>query len=319
MNMNEELDGIRKNQDELRKKYEFFKSKKDTLEQKKKILQELKQNLFLLNKEAERANNNAQKTHGFNITDLFYRISHLIDRNRENNQKINTIDKKTIIEISDKIQNIEHEVSQIKEELKEFGNIEEDYHSILGKKEKLILDSNDENTTILLKLSEEWSIIQSDFVKIHEALLAGKTVLTSFKELLASLKAVGEWGKYDTHGERLLVNSEKHHKIERAKIAVNNSQSLFKSFQNKLDQMDTDTRKQLDEEVGHFSTFAEFFYDGFVSDWFAQSKIKASLENAVMTEQKVRRTIRFLEHKLVDIDEIFKDLTNTRFKIIEDA
>jgi len=110
------------------------------------------------------------------------------------------------------------------------------------------------------------------------------------------LKKAKDWGTWDMLGGGLISNMAKHSAIDDANNIAQRSQHLLKSFQKELSDINQFTEIQVN--LSAFSTFADFFFDGFFVDWFVQSKINDSLNSVENTYSNIENIISSLRTNL---------------------
>lgn len=102
-------------------------------------------------------------------------------------------------------------------------------------------------------------------------------------------KSARNWGVVDLLGGGLLVDLIKHSKLSSASNVMNEINYLLGELQRELKDIyiPTDYRMQL----GGFSTFADFFFDGTLADAYMESKIISSLDQ-----------VRTLKNRILELD-----------------
>ena len=70
----------------------------------------------------------------------------------------------------------------------------------------------------------------------------------------------------------MLSTMAKHSKIDSAKQHAHAAQRQLRRFQEEL--VDAGQRLNVSLEIGGFSKFADYFFDGLIADWNVQSKIR---------------------------------------------
>lgn len=115
---------------------------------------------------------------------------------------------------------MEREIADLQHQLAQLGNLASQYQSILDRKEKLILEANDENTKRLLRLSEQLADAQSDLKELDEAINAGNETLDSLEKVISSLKSASNWGTWDLLGGGMIATAIKHSRIDEARMSV---------------------------------------------------------------------------------------------------
>ena len=114
-------------------------------------------------------------------------------------------------------------------------------------------------------------------------------LLPLIDEAEAKFKSARNWGVVDLLGGGLLVDLIKHSKLNSASNVMNEINYLLGQLQRELKDIyiPTDYRMQL----GGFSTFADFFFDGTLADVYMESKIISSLEQ-----------VRTLKNRIIELD-----------------
>ncbi|MCR4742137.1 MAG: hypothetical protein K5866_04610 [Treponema sp.] len=111
----------------------------------------------------------------------------------------------------------------------------------------------------------------------------------------AKFKSARNWGFLDIFGGGLISDLIKHSKLNSASYDMNQVADLLQRLQGQLNGLviPTDYRMQM----GGFSTFGDFVFDGAIFDIYMQSKIMSSLEQ-----------IRKLRDKLIQINSTLSRL-----------
>lgn len=111
--------------------------------------------------------------------------------------------------------------------------------------------------------------------EIQDAKVIINRLLQLINEAEAKFKSARNWGVADILGGGLIVNIVKHSKIDSANNVMNEINNLLSNLQRELKDIyiPTDYRMQL----GVFSTFADFFFDGAIADVYVESKIISNL------------------------------------------
>ena len=130
-------------------------------------------------------------------------------------------------------------------------------------------------------------------VEIREAIEAGERALRSLKEAKNSLSSAKNWGLFDILGGKNISGVMKHVKINDAKSNLNQAKYDLERFSRELS--DVQDLPGLNIDIGNFLTFADFFFDGFVSDIMVQSKIKQAQRNVDDAISRVESMLRSLQ------------------------
>jgi len=125
-------------------------------------------------------------------------------------------------------------------------------------------------------------------VQVSEAINLTNQILGYVEQAERSLSSARNWGFFDVLGGGFITDLIKHSKLNRARDAMDSVNYLMQRLQQVLGsiQLPADYRMQ----IGNFSTFADFFFDGVFADVYMVSKIMQSLDE-----------VRNLKHKLYDL------------------
>jgi len=129
--------------------------------------------------------------------------------------------------------------------------------------------------------------------EIREAISAGERALSSLRAAHNSLDSARGWGFLDMFGGNLITGFVKHSKVSEASRYVDAAKRDMAYFQNEL--RDIQDLQGLDIRIGDFLTFADFFWDGFLSDILVQSKIseaRKKIANAIGRTENVLRNLK---------------------------
>lgn len=112
--------------------------------------------------------------------------------------------------------------------------------------------------------------------QITAARMTIRQVLPLIDQAANKFKSARNWGFLDIFGGGLLVDLIKHSKLNSASYDMNEIARMLQLLQNQLNGLviPTDYRMQM----GGFSTFGDFVFDGAIFDIYMQSKIMSSLE-----------------------------------------
>jgi hypothetical protein len=93
----------------------------------------------------------------------------------------------------------------------------------------------------------------------------------------------------------------KHGHIDDARSYASDVQTLLNRFRTEL--ADVKISSQIIIDIGGFTKFADFFFDGLISDWVVQSRIHESQESVDRVRDQVSSVLRKLE-KMQDNDRM---------------
>ena len=131
--------------------------------------------------------------------------------------------------------------------------------------------------------------------EVREALHAGKQALMSLQEAQRYLNSAGNWGIVDILGGGLITDLIKHSKMNNAQQCMETAKQDLRQFQQELDDVD---EYLPNINVGDFLTFADFFFDGFITDIFVQSRISDSKKQVAEAIFQVESIVNRLKAEL---------------------
>ena len=125
--------------------------------------------------------------------------------------------------------------------------------------------------------------------EINEAIMAGERALAALKKAETDLGTARIAGVVDIIGGGFLTNLFKHSKLDDARRDIENAKYELQAFSSELDDM-----PGLTIDVDGFLTFADFFFDGLIADFFVQTKINESRSQVAEAIRRVEDIIRRL-------------------------
>lgn len=171
---------------------------------------------------------------------------------------------------------IEESKRQIEHQLSELVNIENQYENLLLEKEKLVKTSQSPMAKKVLEMSEQEGILQSKMRELDEAIIAGEDVSQLLDEALLALKKAQSWGNIDIFAKGgFITDMVKHQHIDHAEEVIRKAQASIRSFQKEL--LDVNKTTNIEINISGMLKFADFFFDGFISDFMVQGKINNAL------------------------------------------
>ena len=129
--------------------------------------------------------------------------------------------------------------------------------------------------------------------EMREAIQAGENALYSLQAAREELQKAGNWGIVDLLGGGLITSLIKHSKMDNASHLMENAKYDLKRFQKELRDVTVNTNLSID--CSDFLTFADFFWDGIITDWLVQSKIndaKSQVDEAIAQVEQILRGLK---------------------------
>ena len=107
--------------------------------------------------------------------------------------------------------------------------------------------------------------------EIFEAITAADEALEKLYEAKNSLTSARNWGIFDMVGGGLVATAIKRKKMSNAQKIMNNAKQALEKFEDEID--DIDDIIELNFDMSDFVSFADYFFDGFFSDFVVQNRI----------------------------------------------
>lgn len=122
-------------------------------------------------------------------------------------------------------------------------------------------------------------------MQIAEAINLTNQILVYVEQAERSLSSARNWGFFDVLGGGFIVDMIKHHKLGKAREAMESVNYLMQRLQQVLGSLQLPADYRM--EIGNFATFADFFFDGVFADIYMQSKIMQSLDEVRRLKNKL--------------------------------
>ncbi|GGG13237.1 hypothetical protein [Paenibacillus abyssi] len=219
-------------------------------------------------------------------------------------------------EAEETVQDLESEIEDLEYMLAGIRSSESDLEQLLVEKKQLIHERHPELAGKLNELTDRETEIQTNNKELIEAIRAGQSVVIDLEHAREQLGSAQDWGTWDMLGGGMISTAIKHGRIDDARSAIHSAQRSLRRFEKELTDVQRDLSIQID--IGGFLTFADFFFDGLISDWIVQGRISESLEQVNSKLEQVRRIVaelntqqRKAESELYEVLRISSSLIET--------
>ena len=130
--------------------------------------------------------------------------------------------------------------------------------------------------------------------ELNEAIVAGERAKESLEDALDVLNSARNWGLWDMFGGGGLITSLiKHSKMEKASDLIEDAKENLRQFGKELG--DIEEYADVDLSTGDFWGFADWFFDGFFSDWAMQNRINDARDQVRRAIDKVDEVLRRIQ------------------------
>lgn len=220
-------------------------------------------------------------------------------------------------EAADTVAELQQEFDGLVAKLAGVRNIDGEFQAALREKELYIRQEHPGLAAQLTRLSEEETATEADAKELREAVKAGRSALSSLERAGKLLDSARSWGTADMLGGGLLTTMVKHDRIDEARSAIHSAQSGLRKFEAELRDVQRDVRINID--IGSMLTFADYMFDGFITDWIVQGRIKEAAGQVGDSTAAVRRIVGELESELSRRDRVIAELRRRQSSMIEQA
>ena len=122
----------------------------------------------------------------------------------------------------------------------------------------------------------------------YEAIKAGENALRSLRFAKSDLDSARGWGIFDMLGGGFLSTALKQSKMSDARRNIEQAKWDLQTFNREL--QDVSYITGTDFGIGDFAIFADFFFDGFIADFYVQSKInraRSQIDEAIRRVENI--------------------------------
>lgn len=308
--LNQKLEENRQGMDKYKRlgsKLNDYRKQLEELEDKRA---ELKQQLA---KEEEDYNSLFQKS----LNNLFLELFNRKEKKEAKEYQELAAAKLKFEEAEKQIANLLLSIRNLEEERVPLAGCESTYRKLYHEKYELLAESNSENSDRMKSAEEKIHLLQNNLTEINQAVQAGNLVLAKIKEAEHSLDDAHGWGTFDLLGGGLISDVMKHSHLEDAQSAIGEVQSLLHHFHSEL--ADIKMEEDINIHIGGFTKFADFFFDGLLSDWMVHSKINSSIDAVAELQSKVDKVLYQLKGLKTSTEKSLQQATQELNNFIQNS
>jgi hypothetical protein len=268
-------------------------------------------------KELDKEQLDVDKLNKMSLTNLFYTILRSKDEQMDKEYQEVLAAKLKLDNIISQIEDTQNQISILESEKGKLNDFERRYEKLMKEKYELYKQVSSANADKVSELENNISLLKSNIKEIGEAILAGNRVITQLNQVEKSLNSAHGWGTWDMFGGGLMTDMIKHSHIDDARADASAVQSLLNQFKTEL--ADVHITSQIHIDIEGFSKFADFFFDGLISDWVVQSKINDSLSSVSKVKNEVNQVLAKLQTMKSSDNGKVTSLENELKYLIENA
>lgn len=180
-------------------------------------------------------------------------------------------------------------------ELEQIADAEGEYQGLLNEKADLLRRTAGAATERLRELDEQLGGCELCIKELDEVIAAGAPALEALLDVKKAFESAQSWGALDILGGGLLTTAAKHARIDEGRKAAEKAEILLKVFKAELSDVRDIRAGEID--LGGFAVFADFFFDGFIVDFYVQGKIADAKEKAATACEAVSKALSALSEK----------------------
>lgn len=300
---------------ELKEKLRIKEKLESLRDMRNKELQRKKANRNELYNELNKEKRDVEKLEGMSFSSVFLSIIGKKEDKLDKEREEFLAAELRYEECVESIKELEREIEDINRELINYSGVRRDYDRLIKEKEQLVMQDDGVKGNKLRNSLDKINELKLDIKEVREAINAGEKACSSLEEMRKHLDSAKSWGTWDILGGGLISNIAKHSAIDDANKVAHEAQYLLKSFEKELSDVNKFTEVKVN--ISGFTTFADFFFDGFFVDWFVQSKIKDSLTNVENVYDKIDNIVNDLRKSLYILEEQLRETEREIKTILE--
>lgn len=259
-----------------------------------------------------------EKLESLSLTSLFYSVlgtkNEKLDEEKQEQLAAQLKFEEALVAVDEAV----NEVGRVRQELSECETAESEYEQLMSSKQQLIADGGDSRATELLELSGQLGDLQADRKELLEAIRAGEIARDQLRRVQSELSSAENWGTWDMLGGGTLATMAKHSKIDEARRLAQLAQRDLRRFREEL--ADADQRLQVTlNDIGGFSTFADYFFDGLIADWMVQTKVQNASAACTSAIHEVTSALWQCQSRRNEVETSINELTDRQRELVEQA
>lgn len=191
---------------------------------------------------------------------------------------------------------IQEDILETEEDLQDLKDCETRYAQKLEEKRLAIESAGTPNADVLLEKEQQLRYLESQELELQEAITSGTEALRTVSDVLSSLNSAKDWSHFDVLGGNLFVDAAKHEKLDEAQQHIEQLQICLQRFNKELS--DIAVRPELQLSINRMLKFADFFFDGLLTDLTVLENITHAYEQADQTREQILGILRHLQTSL---------------------
>lgn len=280
-------------------------------------LQEDEQRCTTLQQQLASEKADVDRLEGFSLTALFYTILGTKEERLDKERQEHLAARLKHEEAVEAVHDAKQQVQRLQQDLAAVRDADDRYEQLLDEKHRLLVETRDQRAEALLGFTERLTDLAADEKELQEAIRAGKSAREALERVRAELRSAENWGTWDMLGGGLMATMAKHSRIDTAKRHAQTAQRYLRRFQEEL--ADAGERLHVSLQIGEFSTFADYFFDGLIADWAVQSKVQNASAACSSAISQVNAAVAGCQGRLSQVEQEIEAVTEQRRQLVEQA
>lgn len=287
-----------------------LKNLKKRMDEKRHLMQEqqrirqnidtMEQLLPQLQADVEAEQEDVDRMESGGITSFFYSV---IGRQEEKLEKERQEARDAQIKYQDALRTLQtlyKENEDITGSLNLFGDVETEYKRAFSDKRQMLLNSNLPSGQRLRALEEDARQLKGLTREVQEAQSAGQRVMDQVERIERTLKSAANWGMVDMFSDSRISDFAKYGKLDEAKQQLRELNRFLADYRREL--KDLDVNMNISADIGGGMQFADIFFDNFITDSMAMSRIDNLKRQVADIRRQVQRHQELVHRKKQSVD-----------------
>ena len=199
------------------------------------------------------------------------------------------------------LERIRADIQNARNELKRLDGCEERFNAAVDLRLEEIKRSGGTNSESVYTLEECIGGLDNRLNEVREAIDACDDAIAQIHVIESSLSDAEDWGIFDMLGGGLISTMAKHSHLDDAQSQIEHLQYLLSCLRTEL--ADVSVSADIQIQIDDFTRFADYFFDGLLSDWAVQGKIKDVQEQVASTKSGVYSVLESLQGTHGEIEQ----------------
>jgi len=188
------------------------------------------------------------------------------------------------------------EVNVLEQKLEGKAILQKKLKELVRQKLRLLKKKDAKTADQIIYLENQVYAFKCQKKEIKEAIKCGDKVATALSGLEKALANIIDWGSgtFSKKSKKQLSYLNKK-QLKKYKVDILKVNVLLEKLEEELEDISSQYDLDYKNFVHTFSGFLDDIYDGLISDWVIQNKIKNSMNETLSVQDKVQRIIAMLE------------------------